>query len=71
MDLEGAIKGEKKNGIEPFSKDPYGSTDPLATKRKERNPFNRQHGYLTSYPELLGLLTHTGPGIYKSNLPWL
>jgi len=70
VDLEGAIKGEEKNGIGPFSKDPYGCTEPLASKRKKRNPFNRQHGYLTSCPELDGLLRHCGSEIYKENLPW-
>ena len=71
VDLEGAIKGEEKNGIGPFSEDPYGSTDPLASKRKKRNPFNRQHGYTISCPELRDLLNYPGPDIYKGNLPWL
>ena len=70
MNLEETIKGKEERGIGPFSKDPYGSTDPLASQRKKRNPFNKQHGYFTSCPELEGLLYHRGPEIYKGNLPW-
>ncbi|RLI76485.1 hypothetical protein DRP05_12830 [Archaeoglobales archaeon] len=35
MNLEEAIKGKEERGIGPFSKDPYGSTDPLASQRKK------------------------------------
>ena len=42
----------------------------LGKKRQERNPFNRQHPYETSCPELSALLQHTGPDHFQGTLPW-
>lgn len=82
VDLAAAMKGEQKNAIEPFKRDRYGNReapvpkDPsdkavyLGEKRKERNPFNRQHPYVVSCPELAGLLQHLGPVRYDGELPW-
>lgn len=69
-ELEKALSGEAKNGIGPFLKDPYGTSGVLAAKRKERNPFNRQHGYFSSCPEIAGLLSHCGPELYQGEVPW-
>lgn len=82
VDLAGAMKGEQKNAIGPFTRDPYGTEeapknrDPkektvcLGDKRKERNPFNRQHPYEVSCPGLADLLRHSGSGYYDGDLPW-
>jgi hypothetical protein len=69
VNLNAAENGEKKTAVEPFSKDRWGialrpkDSDPkedkatyLGTKRKERNPFGRQHPYATSCPEMVELL---------------
>ena len=83
VDLTAAEDGERK-AIEDFKQDPYGTRENrgderdengrlikfLGDKRRERNPFNRQHSYLTSCSELKGLLCHSGPEIYKERLPW-
>jgi len=81
-DLVAAMKGERKNAIEPFEREPYGTQeapvpkDPcdktvyLGEKRKERNPFNRHPPYIVSCPELAGLLQHRCPVGYDGELPW-
>jgi hypothetical protein len=71
VDLAAAEKGETKTAVEPFSKDRWGillrpnESDPkadkatyLGTKRRERNPFSRQHPYTNSCPEMAELLKH-------------
>lgn len=37
---------EKKNALELFKSDWYGTKHPLHTKKSSRNPFNRVHGYI-------------------------
>jgi len=37
---------EKKNALTLFEQDPFGTGIVLSKKRKNRNPFNRYHGYL-------------------------
>lgn len=70
VELEKTKKGEKTNGIDLFSDDLYGSSGKLAEKRKERNPFNRQHNYVTSCSELKDLLEYNKKEIFAKNLPW-
>ncbi len=70
MDLEAALKGEKRNAIDPFTEYPYGTEGKLKEKRIERNPFHRQHGYSISCPELKELLDYHGKEIFRGSLPW-
>jgi hypothetical protein len=80
VDLALALEGELRNGLEPFRRDPYGTSESLdsceagqvalGAKRKERNPFNRQHPYSISCSELSELLLHRGPDLYHGSLPW-
>ena len=66
-------EGEMANSYRPFELDPYGCLPPLATKRLQRNPFRRSHGYghSSSCPELSELLHHCGPQPYDGPaLPW-
>jgi hypothetical protein len=53
-----------------YEADPYSGQCEFREKRRERNPFRRQHGYLTSCPEVAGLLRHRGPELYAGALPW-
>ena len=81
-DLLSATSGEEKNAIIPFKRDPYGTEESslsrsskdtgthLGDKRKERNPFNRQHSYELSCHDLAKLLRHRGPQHYGGALPW-
>lgn len=71
VDLDGAERGERKAN-KAFEEDPYGIKESpegtseeqrknsglLGDKRKDRNPFNRQHPYETSCPELKDLLAY-------------
>lgn len=68
-DMTSALRGEAKT-IEGFRKDPYGTQDPFLKKRQERNPFRRGIPYLLTAPEMKGLITHQGPELYNSELPW-
>jgi hypothetical protein len=80
VDLARALEGELRNGLEPFRRDPYGTSESLhdsgvgqvalGDKRKQRNPFNRQHSYNQSCGELSELLHHRGPDLYLGSLPW-
>lgn len=71
-----ALLGERKNALEPFTKDPHGCKEPtLVEKRRMRNPFRRSHPYLLSCPEMFNLLTICSnevstEEVYK-NLPWV
>ena len=71
VDLATAKNGEEKTAVEPFRKDRWGillrpkDSDPkadkttyLRSKRRERNPFSRQHPYASSCPEMVDLLKH-------------
>ncbi len=55
---------------ERFLVQPYGGTASVTEKRINRNPFQRQHGYAESCPELRDLLRHGGPDIFRGPLPW-
>jgi hypothetical protein len=80
VDLALALEGELRNGLEPFRRDPYGTSESLpgsgagqvalGDKRKQRNPFNRQNPYSLSCGELSELLQHCGPDLYLGSLPW-
>ena len=66
-------EAELANSYRPFVLDPYGCAPPLSTKRLQRNPFRRSHGYghSSSCPELAQLLHHCGPAQYTATrLPW-
>jgi hypothetical protein len=67
--LAEAIEGERRNGIEPFTRDPFGVCE-LNVKRQARNPFNRQNPYRISCPEIAPLLEHSGRELYSGPLPW-
>lgn len=68
-DIGAAIAGENKV-VDLYRADPYGEGDLLGAKRAARNPFNRQHGYGRSCPELATLLQHVGPNLFVGELPW-
>lgn len=68
-DLEQALESERK-AIEAYRRDPYSSGERFRAKRGERNPFRRQNGYATSCPELVDLLRHEGPELYRGSVPW-
>lgn len=70
VDLEGALKGEKRNAIDPFTEYPYGTEGKLKEKRIERNPFHRRHGYSISCCELKELLNYSEKEIFRDSLPW-
>ncbi|MBN2053626.1 hypothetical protein JW905_01810 [bacterium] len=74
-DLTTALRGEEKVLAE-FERDPYGvaasgtGVGSLATKRRQRNPFNRAHPYAGSCPELAGLFEYRGVTPFTDPLPW-
>jgi hypothetical protein len=72
FNLDESTKGELENAAKPFEIDPYGCNSPsLQQKRKERNPFHRQHPYDTSCPGMYELLHYCGPDIIsQSQVPW-
>jgi hypothetical protein len=67
---------ENANAAIHFENDPYACTSPiLAGKRLLRNPFRRMHGYGTTNPALLDLLSwcpESGKNRWfdKKSLPW-
>lgn len=77
-DLAGAFAGERRNALEPFQRDPYGTqTAPpdsavsyLGDKRNARNPFHRTAPYAVSCPEISSLLEYRGLELFASTLPW-
>jgi len=68
-DVQSAMAGELRLGVEPFTADPMGVGETLSAKRQARNPFRRQPGYLESCPELRDLLLAKAP-LAKGALPW-
>ena len=68
--LEAAVRREQRNARDLFAVDPYGCHGQLLRKRRIRNPFNRESGYLSSCPEVARLLVHRGPALYQDDLPW-
>lgn len=62
-------KAEYKNAVSQFTKDPLGNGPVLGSKKKNRNPFNRQHGYLISCPELQPLFGDS-EGLDAYTPPW-
>lgn len=61
---------EYKHAVQHFEKDWYGIGSPLLEKKKTRNPFNRQHGYGQSNPQLaafLGAISDQGSQEQLSN----
>lgn len=69
LDLESARRGESEN-IENWAANPYGTDEFLGEKRNQRNPWSRHYPYVTSCPELAGLLMHRGPSLFAGELPW-
>ena len=68
-DLSQALTAEARTKA-GYEADPYSSGTEFAAKRRSRNPFERQHGYGVSCPELAGLFDHLGPELYPGPLPW-
>lgn len=69
---------EEKHAFEPFSRDLYGLTPPLSTKRQMRNPFSRFHGYASSNPALhdfilalAGSLQQAAIEALPEKMPWM
>lgn len=69
-DAVNVAKEGERGVLDLFRSDPYGVGSALSSKRAERNPFRRQHGYSVSCPELRGLLEYRGSEIYRGELPW-
>lgn len=68
--LKDAVRGELAN-LQLLESDPYGATsDALLDKKRQRNPFRRQHGYESSCPEVLPLMKHSSQGWYSGPVPW-
>lgn len=67
--LDQALASER-NAIEAYTRDPYSSGDRFRAKRQDRNPFRRQNGYAIGCPELVSLLKHEGPELYRGPVPW-
>jgi hypothetical protein len=70
-DPEQAMNNENRT-MKAFMKDPFGTEEPLQSKRGRRNPYGRKPPYPETCPEIAGLLTHkTVDGmIYTGDLPW-
>jgi hypothetical protein len=72
LDVTGAREGEEK-ATNLFREDKYGVKEDkgcLGDKRRKRNPFNRQHGYVASCPALADLLRYREMDYYDGRLPW-
>jgi len=67
--IEQALRAEE-NAIRNYSADPYSASEMYRLKRRDRNPFRRQHGYLASCPELEPLFRYEGPELFRGSLPW-
>jgi len=71
FDMQKLSYWEKKAALKPFQNDMYGCrSKELVQKREERNPFFRTPSYELTCPEIKGLLSWCGPGIYSGKLPW-
>lgn len=64
VDLAGAEKGEKK-AVDAFTADSFGVGDDLGTKRRARNPFNREPSYSITCPGVSALFDRI-----NSSTPW-
>jgi hypothetical protein len=53
-----------------WTRDPYGSFEPLSAKRASRDHFGREAPYPKSCPEVADLLHHRGPELFQGALPW-
>ncbi|OBA20217.1 hypothetical protein METBIDRAFT_43927 [Metschnikowia bicuspidata var. bicuspidata NRRL YB-4993] len=51
------VAAEKKHALDHFATDLYGLRAPLQDKRKQRDPFNRHHGYESSNPKMKEFLS--------------
>ena len=67
--LDHAVAAETANTAK-YVRDPYSAGAEFRAKRDCRNPFRRQHGYITSCPEVARLLLHEGPDLFTGTLPW-
>ncbi len=68
-ELAQALASEAK-AVKRYAADPYSSGPFFEAKRRERNPYRRQHGYTVSCPGIDPLLKHRGPGVYSGPVPW-
>lgn len=71
LNLRASLRGELAVRGE-FQRDPYGTDQKLASKRRRRNPFRRSHPYSISCPEIAPLLYHRSADdpLFKGSLPW-
>ena len=67
--LEQALIAERQTALK-YHCDPYSAGPELEAKRRERNPFERQHPYGRTCPELAALFEHRGPELFRGPLPW-
>lgn len=67
--LDQALAAEQRARAK-YAADPYSSGPEFRSKRIERNPYRRQHGYRHSCPEVVALLEHEGPAAYAGYVPW-
>jgi hypothetical protein len=68
-DLAQAKESERR-ALTRYTADPYSAGPFFQAKRRERNPYRRQHGYAVSCPGIEGLLNHGGPELYRGPVPW-
>lgn len=64
-----ASKGEASVQMQ-FQQDPYGCAGSLRMKRFARDPFVRVIPYPVGCPELKGLFSYCGTGLFSGKLPW-
>ncbi|MCX6875012.1 MAG: hypothetical protein NTW21_14565 [Verrucomicrobia bacterium] len=69
--LDSALKREAST-FTAFNRDPFGTEEPLLSKRKHRNPFNQTPPYPLTCPEIAGLLGHRtrDAPAFNGVLPW-
>ena len=70
-DLDGSLQGEAKV-LTAFKQDPFGTEEPLRSKRDRRNPFHQKAPYAETCPEIASLLnpTPTNKETTENLLPW-
>ena len=70
-DLVGSMRSEAKT-LAAFKQDPFGTEEPLRSKRERRNPFSQEPPYPVTCPDLASLLNHktTDGKTFMEALPW-
>ncbi|MCL5746349.1 MAG: hypothetical protein M1541_20865 [Acidobacteria bacterium] len=67
--LAQALAAEQQTALK-YRRDPYSAGAELEAKRRERNPFGREHPYWRTCPELTALFKYRGPELFPGSLPW-